>query len=133
VPVEERGLRLLAEVRPGVVRGEVEGGFVVVRRKNLCAAREGDDAGEPDATPELDCTSTDQVFLRQVPSQGDRARPELGPVRESLVAFEVSFINEGVRRGGMEDAVGFVADLDDGLEEPGASAEVRLEFVQGLV
>ena len=125
VPVEERGLRLLAQVRPGVVEGEVEGGPVVVGRENLCAASEGRDGGEPDAAAELDGAPAGKVLLRQKSRQGDRARPELGPVREPLVALEISFVYERVGRGGVQDAVGSVPDLDDGLEEPGAAAEVR--------
>jgi hypothetical protein len=81
VPVEERGLRLPAEVRPGVVGGEVEGGLVVVGREDSGAARESDEGGEPDAAPELDDSSAGQVLARQVLCQGDRARPQLGPVR----------------------------------------------------
>ncbi len=125
VPVEERGLRLPAQVRPSVVDREVEGGFVVVGRENSCAAREGDDGGEPDAAAELDGAPAGQVFAREDAGQGDRARPELGPVREPLVALEISLVYEGVGRGGVQDAVGFVYDLDDGFEEPGAAAEVR--------
>jgi len=67
VPVEERGLRLPAEVRTGVVGREVEGGLVVVGRENSGAAREGYDGGEPDAAPELDDSPAGQVLARQVP------------------------------------------------------------------
>ncbi len=129
VPVEERGLRLAAQVRPGVVGGEIEGGLVVVRRENFCAASEGDDGREPDAAAELDGAPAGQVFLRQVPRQADSARPELGPVREPLVALEVLLVQEGVRRGGMKDAVGSATDLDYGFEQLGAAAEERSEFV----
>jgi hypothetical protein len=129
VPVEERGLWLAAQVRPGVMGGEIEGGLVVVRRENVCAAGEGNDGGEPDATTELDGALAGEVFVRQVPRQGDRARPELGPVREPLVAFEVLLVEEGVRRGGVEDTVDPVPDLDEGFEQPGAAVEVRPKFV----
>ena len=104
---------------------EVEGGFVVVGRENACTACEGGDSGEPDATAELDGAPVGQVFTREESGQGDRARPELGPVGEPLVALEISLVYEGVGRGGVQDAVGFVYDLDDGFEEPGAAAEVR--------
>jgi hypothetical protein len=97
----------------------------VVGREDLRAAREGDDAGKPDAAAELDDAPASEVFLRQVPRQGDRARPELGPVREPLVALEVLLVYEGVRRGGMHDPVGSIPDLDDGFDEPGAATEVR--------
>jgi hypothetical protein len=133
VPVEERGLRLAAQVRPGVVGGEVEGGLVVVRRENFGAAGESDDGREPDAATELDGALAGQIFLRKVPRQGERARPELGPVRELFVALEVLLVKEGVRRGGMEYAVGSVSDLDEGFEQPGTAAEVRSEFVQRIV
>ena len=43
MPVEERNLWLLAEVRPGVMNRKIEGGLVVVGRKNLRAAGEGRD------------------------------------------------------------------------------------------
>ena len=125
VPVEERGLRFPAQVRPGVVDREVEGGFVVVGRENFCAAREGGDGGEPDAAAELDGAPAGQVSARERAGQGDRARPELGPVGEPLVALEISLVYEGVGRGGVQYAVGFVYDLNDGFEEPGAAAEVR--------
>jgi hypothetical protein len=97
----------------------------VVGRENLRAAVAGDDAREPDTAAELDGALASKVFARQVPRQGDRARPELGPVGEPLVALEISLVYEGVGRGGVQDAVGFVYDLDDGFEEPGAAAEVR--------
>ncbi len=113
VPVEERYLRLQANIRPGVVDREVEGCLVVVGRENLCAAREGGDGGEPDAAAELDGAPAGKVLLRQKARQGDRARPELGPVREPLVALEISLVYEGVGRGGVQDAVGSVPDLDD--------------------
>ncbi len=125
VPVEERGLRFQAQVRPGVVDREVEGGFVVVGREDSCATREGGEGGEPDAAAELDGAPAGQVSARERAGQGDRARPELGPVGEPLVALEISLVYEGVGRGGVQDAVGFVYDLDDGFEEPGAAAEVR--------
>jgi hypothetical protein len=125
VPVEERGLWCPAQVRPGVVDREIEGGFVVVGRENLRALCEGGDGGESDAAAELDGAPAGQAFAREVPRQGDRGRPQLGPVREPLVAFEISLVYEGVSRGGMQDAVGSVTDLDDGFEEPGAAAEVR--------
>jgi hypothetical protein len=129
VPVEERGLRLAIQVRPGVVGGEIEGGLVVVRRDNRGAAPEGDDAREPDTAAELDGALAGQVFLRQVPCKSDRARPKLGPVREPFVTLEVLLIQEGVSREGVEDTVGSVPDLDEGLEQPGAVAEVRSELV----
>ncbi len=129
VPVEEGGLRLEIQVRHDVVGCEIEGSLVVVRRGNRGAAREGDDAREPYAAAELDGALAGQVLLRQVPRQGDRARPELGPVREPLVALEVLLIQEGVSRDGVEDTVGPVPDFDEGLEQPGAAAEVGPEFV----
>ncbi len=126
VPVEERGPWLPAKVRPGVVDREVEGGSVVVRRENLRAAREGDDAGEPDAASELDGSPAGEVLERELPRQGDRARPELGPVREPLVTLEIFIVYEGVSRGGMQDEVSLFPGLDYGFEEPGAAAEVLL-------
>jgi hypothetical protein len=111
------------------VGGESKGGLVVVRRENLSAACEGDDGREADAAAELDGVLAGQVFSRQVPCQGDRARPELSPVREPLVALEVFLVQEGVRRGGMENAVGPVPDRDEGFEQLGAAAEVRSEFI----
>jgi hypothetical protein len=101
VPVEERSLRLAAQVRPGIVEGEVEGCLVVVGRENLRSASECDDGGEPDAAAELDAALAGQVFARKVARQGDRARPELGPVREPLVTLEVLLVQQGVRLGGV--------------------------------
>ncbi len=124
VPVEERGPWLPAQVRPGVVDRVVEGCFVVVRRENLRPARQGYDAGKPDAASELDGSPAREVLAREVPREGDRARPELGPVRETLVPLEVLLVYEGVGRGGMENAVSLFPDLDGGFEEPGTAAEV---------
>ena len=98
-PVDERGLRLAAQVRPGIMEGEVEGSLVVVGSENISPASEGDDGGKPDAAAELDGAPVGQVFARDVARQGDSARPELGPVREPLVALEVLLVQEGVRRG----------------------------------
>jgi hypothetical protein len=67
VPVEEIGPWLSAEVRAGVVGGEVEGSLVVIRRDDVRAVREGDDGGEPDAAPELDDSFAGQVLAREVP------------------------------------------------------------------
>ena len=103
---------------------EVEGGIVVVRREYMRPAREGDDAGKPDAASELDGSPAGEVLAREAPRQGDRARPELGPVREPLVPLEILLVYEGVGRGGMEDAVSIFPDLDGGFEEPGTAAEV---------
>jgi hypothetical protein len=133
VPVEERGPWLAAHVDSGVVADEVEGGFVMIRREDSGAASEGDGGREPDAAAELEHASAGQVSLCQVPRQGDRARPELGPVREPLVAVEVFVVDQGVRRSGMQDAVGPVSDLDDGFGQPGPAAEVRPELVQGII
>jgi hypothetical protein len=71
---------------------EVEGCFVVVRRENSRATREGCDRGEPDAAAELDQAPAGQVFAREGLGEGDCARPELGPVREPLVALEISLV-----------------------------------------
>jgi hypothetical protein len=131
VPVEERGPWRQVQVRPGVVDGEVEGGFVVVRCENLSAACEGGDGGEPDAAAELDGAPAGEVLPREVARQDDRARPELGPVREPLVALEISLVYEGVSRCWMQDAVAFAPDLYNGLEEPGAAAKMTLEFFRG--
>jgi hypothetical protein len=92
VPVEECRLWLPVQVRLRVMGGESEGGPVVVRPENLSAACEGDDGREADAAAELDGVLAGQVFLRQVPCQGDRARPEFSPVREPLVALEVFLV-----------------------------------------
>jgi hypothetical protein len=64
VPVEERGLGLALQVRPGVVGGEIEGGLVVVGRENSCATSEGDDGREPDAAAELDSSLAGQIFAQ---------------------------------------------------------------------
>ncbi len=133
VPVEECGLRLAPQVRPGVVGGEIEGGLVVVGRESFCAASEGDGGREPETAAELDGTLAGQVFPRQVARQGDSARPELCPVRQPFVTLEVLLVQEGVRRGGVEDTVGAFSDLDEGFEQRGAAVEVRLEFAQRII
>jgi hypothetical protein len=115
------------------VGGEVEGGLVVVRREDSGAAREGGASREPDAAPELDDSSAGQVLARQILCQGDRARPQLGPVRQPLVAVEVCVVDQGVSRSGMQDPIGSVSDLDEGFGEAGSAVEVRPECVQGIV
>jgi hypothetical protein len=132
VPVEECGLRFTPQVRPGVVGGKIEGGLVVVGRETFGAASEGDDGREPDTTAELDGTLAGQVFVRQILRQGDSARPELCPVRQPFVTLEVPLVQEGVRRGGVEDGVGPFSDLDEGFEQRGAAVEVCPEFVQRI-
>ena len=129
VPVEEGRLRVAAQVNPGVVEGEVEGCLVVVDSENLSPASEGDDGGEPDAAAELDGALAGQLYAREVACQGDSARPELGPVREPLVALEVLLIKEGVGRGGMQDAVGSAPGLDERFGQPRAAAEVGAKLV----
>jgi hypothetical protein len=101
----------------------------VVGRENLHAAGEGRDGGQPDAAAEFDGAPADQVFPRKVPRQGYRARPELGPVREPLVALEIFLVYQGLRRGGVQDAVGLLSDLDYGLRERCAAAQMRPESV----
>jgi hypothetical protein len=132
VPVEERGSRRPTQVRPGVVDREVQGCFVVIGSEDLRAAREGCDGRESDAAAELDGTPAGQILAREVSRQGDRARPELGPVREPLVALEISIVYEGVGGGGVQDAVTFISDLYDGLGEPCAAAEMCLELFRGI-
>jgi len=53
-PVEEGRIRLLTQVSTYIVDGEVEGGFVVVRRQYCRAAGERDDSGKADTAPEFD-------------------------------------------------------------------------------
>ncbi len=60
-PVEEGRLGFPAEVRAGVVGGEVQGGLVVVGREYPGAAGEGRDGGQPDAAAELDGARAGEV------------------------------------------------------------------------
>ncbi len=73
-----------------------------------------------------------QIFPRKIARQGYRARPELGPVREPLVAREILLVYQGLRRGWVQNAVGVVSYLDKGLEKPRAAAEVPPESSQGV-
>src|SRR5918997_766666 len=130
-PVEEGGLGFPAEVGAGVVGGEVQGGLVVVGRKDSGAACQGHDSGQPDAAAELDGARSGEVPSVEVARQGDGARPQLRPVREPLVAVEVALVDQGVRGGGMRYAVATVPDTYDGFGQGGKAVEVRLESIQG--
>jgi hypothetical protein len=127
VPVEERGLWLPAEVRAGVVGGEVEGGLVVVRGEYRGAPGERDDGWQPYAATQLDGASTSQVASRKMSGQGEGAGPELGPVGEPFVAVEVFLVDQVVRRDGMDEAVRAVFDPDGGFGQPRAAAEMGVE------
>src|SRR5215207_1118535 len=100
-PVEEHGRRLPAQVGAGVVGYEVEGGTVVVGCEDFRAAVQRHYCGEPDTAPELDGAFAAQVLVREIARKGDRARPELGPVRESLLVLEVFLVEQVVDGGGM--------------------------------
>ena len=73
---------------------EVEGCLVVVRRYYSCATGERDDGGKADAAPQLDGACTVKVAFREVARQSEGARPQLGPVREPLIAVEVVLVDQ---------------------------------------
>jgi hypothetical protein len=65
-----------------------------------------------------------EVPAGQVARQGYGARPQVGPVWQAFVAFEVRLVYEGVGGGGVGDAVGAFADRYGGLGEARAAFEV---------
>ena len=65
-PVEEGRVGLEVQVGAGVVGGEVEGGFVMVRGEDRCAAGEGDDGGQADAATEFDSSRSGEVAFGEV-------------------------------------------------------------------
>jgi len=87
------------------VDGELEGGFVVISSQYCRAAGERDDGGKADAAPEFDDADSSKVAFREVARQTYGARPQLGPVGESLVAVEFRFVDQVIRRDGVRDAV----------------------------
>src|SRR5918995_2233882 len=129
-PVEQRGLRLPADVRAGVVGGEVEGCRVVVGREDPRPAGEGYDRRKPHAATELDGAFSRQLLPRERAGQGHRARPELGPVREPFVVLEVLLVEQVVDGGGVRNAVGSAAHLDAGLRKAGAATQVCPQPIQ---
>ena len=114
-PVEAGDLRFQIKVRAGIEGCEIEGGPVVVCREHSCAAGECRNGGKPDTAPQLDGVPAPQIAPGEVTSQGEGARPEFGPVREPLVAVEVVFVDQVVRRDGMRDAVSRAPGLDRGF------------------
>ena len=111
--------------------GEIQGGLVVVRGEYPGAAGEGDDGGEPDATPQFDGVDTSEVACREVAGQGEGAGPEFRPVRKPLVAVEVFLVDQIVRRDGMRDAVRDAAYLDGRCGQACAAAQMGSESIQG--
>ncbi len=128
MPVEQGGREVSARVDPRVVGGEVEGGPVVVGREDAGAAVERNDGGQTYAAAELDRAAAREVAGREVAGEGYGARPEIRPVGQALVARELRFIYERVGLGGVQQAVGLAADLDGGLGDGGAAAEVGLQW-----
>jgi hypothetical protein len=94
------------------VGGEIQGGLVVVRGEYPGAAGEGDDGGEPDATPEFDRVDTSEVACREVTGQGEGAGPEFRPVGQPLVEVEVILVYQVVGRDWVRDAVRYLAYFD---------------------
>lgn len=128
VPVEEGDGEVPAGIQPRVVGGEVQGGLVVVGREDLRASCKSHHRRKTDAAAELDGADIREVSSREAAGQRDRARPELGPVREPLVALEVLLVDEGVGDGGVEDPVGLSARFDGGLGEGGSAPQTCAEF-----
>jgi len=114
-PVEGGDLRFQIQVRAGVVDRKVEGGLVMVCGEYSCAADERQDGRQSDTAPQLDGLDTSEFACREMTSQGEGARPEFGPVRETLVTVEVFLVDQFVRRDGMRDMVRTSPDLDRGL------------------
>ena len=130
-PVENGDLRFQAQVRAGVVGGEVEGRFVVVRSEDFGAAGESEDGGKADATSELDGAGTGEVAFGEVTRQGEGARPEFGPVGEPFVAVEVFLVDQFVRRDGLGNAVCLATDLYRGVGQVRKAAKMGTESIQG--
>ncbi len=130
-PVEEGRMGFAAQVGAGVVGGEIQGGFVVVRGQYRGAAGEGYDGGQPDATPELDGAGTGEVARREVAGEGEGAGPQFRPVGEPLVAVEVFLVDQVVSRDGVQEPVSYVANLDCRLGQARAATQVGLEPIKG--
>lgn len=111
--------------------GEVEGGLVVVCGEDRRAAGEGGDGRQSYSATEFDGAGTGEVVFREVSGQGEGARPEFGPVGESLVAVEVFLVDQVVRRDGVRDAIRSPTDLDGRFGEPGKAAQMGVESIQG--
>lgn len=134
-PVEVGGFQVLSGVRfdvcLGVVRGEIQRARIVVGGDGfVSSAFERGDARESDAAPEFDGSLSVEAHLRDVFRQRERARPQVGPVRDALVFLELLLVEEGVGGGGVGYVIKFPSGLDDGLGELCAAPEVREEFVE---
>jgi hypothetical protein len=130
-PVEDGDLWYQTQVRAGIVGSEVEGGLVVVRSKDICAAGEGEDGREPDAASELNGPQTSKVAFGEVTRQGEGAGPEFGPVGEPFVAVEVVLVDQVVRRDGMDDTVRAAPDTYRRFCQAGKATEMGAEIIQG--
>ena len=125
MPVEQPGLQFPADIYAGIVEDEIEGGSVVVGGHDAGSAREGGHARETDAASELDYVPVPEVLLRDTIRECPGARPEIRPVRKTLIPRELLFVYEGVGGRRMRYPVARVADLDVGVDEPGETAKVR--------
>lgn len=128
MPVEEPGLYSLPGVLLRVVRREVERGCVVVGGGYVRAARRRDDGRKPDAATEFYGTFSGQVELREVFSKPQRARPEVGPVRDAFVAGELALVEEGFGGFGVCEGECLARHPDFSGCEAGATADVLLEI-----
>jgi hypothetical protein len=87
--------------------------------------------GQPDAAPQFDGVNTRKIASREVAGQGDSAGPQFGPVRKPLIAVEVFFADQVVRRDGVGDAVCSAPDLDGGFGQASKATEMSSESIQG--
>ncbi len=85
---------------------------IPVGGQGLGAAERRDDRGQADAAPQLHDARPGEGQRGQALGQHDRARPELGPVGQALVARERLLVDELLGAARAQDAEDRAADLD---------------------
>ncbi len=133
MPVEKPRFELEAQIGVGIVANKAKSRVIVVGSGDLCPASERDYTRKPQATAELDDASACQVLLYDTACQRHSTRPELSPVRKTLVASEVLLVDQGVRRRRVRDTVRSFSDLDEGFDQPGTALKKRLEARPGFL
>ncbi len=104
-PVEDRGLDR-EPVAGRVGSRELERGGFVVGDEHVRAGPRRGESGEPHPGAHLDDAPAVEIELEEMPPERDRGGPDVGPVRDALVAGElrrIHVLHERHRIGGVHD------------------------------
>ena len=74
-----------------------------VGREDVGAAQRGGERGQPEPAAELENAQPVRLELRDVPREGETARPELGPVGQELLLVERRLVDQLLRARRTED------------------------------